>query len=342
MKSWPGYTHGINLGGWLSQCVHTEEHYECFIREEDFQTIRSWGLDHVRVPIDYNLVEDENGAYRESGFARIQNAIDWSRRNGLNLVLDLHKTYGFSFDAQEGEHGFFESESCQERFYRLWEELARRFARYQDTLAFELLNEVTEREYGPVWNRIAAQCIARIRAIAPEISILVGSYWHNSLAALPDLLPPPDEHIIYNFHCYEPIIFTHQGAYWMPPMSTAFRIPLSSRYGELAAAALEQLGEPSRDLAGLDPEARFSPDFFRRRFADAVKLAEERGVPLYCGEYGVIDCATPEDTLRWYAAIHEAFEAFGIGRAAWSFRQMDFGLSDARLDGVRGQLLPLL
>ena len=56
----------------------------------------------------------------------------------------------------------------------------------------------------------------------------------------------------------------------------------------------------------------------------------------------MIDCATPEDTLRWYAAIHEVFETFGIGRAAWSFRQMDFGLSDARLDGVRGQLLPLL
>ena len=56
----------------------------------------------------------------------------------------------------------------------------------------------------------------------------------------------------------------------------------------------------------------------------------------------MIDRAAPEDTLRWYAAIHEVFEACGIGRAAWSYREMDFGLSDARLDAVRESLLPLL
>ena len=63
---------------------------------------------------------------------------------------------------------------------------------------------------------------------------------------------------------------------------------------------------------------------------------------LYCGEYGVIDRATPEDTVAWYRMIHEAFEHYGIGRAAWSYRQMDFGLSDERLKGVLPQLLPLL
>ena len=64
-----------------------------------------------------------------------------------------------------------------------------------------------------------------------------------------------------------------------------------------------------------------------------------KNVPLYCGEYGVIDCASPEDALEWFRMIHEAFEHYGIGRAAWSYRQMDFGLSDPRMDDVRAELL---
>ena len=40
--------------------------------------------------------------------------------------------------------------------------------------------------------------------------------------------------------------------------------------------------------------------------------------------------------------IHTAFEKYGIGRAAWSYRQMDFGLSDARMDGVRAELVKVL
>ena len=30
---------GINLGGYLSQCVHNTEHYDAFIQEEDLSLI---------------------------------------------------------------------------------------------------------------------------------------------------------------------------------------------------------------------------------------------------------------------------------------------------------------
>ena len=49
---------GINLGGWLSQCEPSIDHYESFIKEEDFKIISNLGFDHVRVPVDYNLVEE--------------------------------------------------------------------------------------------------------------------------------------------------------------------------------------------------------------------------------------------------------------------------------------------
>ncbi len=316
MKNFNGYKKGVNLGGWLSQCVHTEEHYDTFIGAEDIKRIASWGVDHVRLPIDYNLIENDDGSVKESGYSYIDNAVKWCRENNLNIIIDLHKTAGFSFDKGENESGFFESETLQERFYKLWERLAERYAVSDNTVSFELLNEVTEQSYAGTWNRIIRRCISGIRKSAPDTIILVGGYWQNSPDAVPELDVPYDDKVVYNFHCYDPLEFTHQGAYWVEGMKPDFRM--------------------SFDESGVTPE------FFMKRFERAAEAAEKNGTVLYCGEYGVIDLASPEDTLKWFKAINEAFEKMGISRAAWSYKKMDFGLYDERLKGVINELIKYL
>ena len=342
MKIWSGHQKGVNLGGWFSQCDHSKERYDSFIRDEDFAVIKSWGADHVRVPIDYELLEDKDGGPIEDGYRRLRHTIGLCRQNGLNMILDLHKTAGFSFDAGEGESGFFDSERFQERFYRLWESIALHFADDSDVLAFELLNEVTEKAYCDRWNRIAATCIRRIRAIAPDVTILVGGYYHNSAVAVRDIDVPIDEHIVFNFHCYEPLIFTHQGAYWMEKMDRSFRIPVTATFGEMAEADVSMGTLSCAGYENYPKDTVLSSAYFEAFMAEAAAAAERKHVPLYCGEYGVIDQADPGDALQWFRMIHEAFEHYGIGRAAWSYRQMDFGLSDARMDGVRDELLRYL
>ncbi|MDE6673466.1 MAG: glycosyl hydrolase family 5, partial [Acetatifactor sp.] len=79
-------------------------------------------------------------------------------------------------------------------------------------------------------------------------------------------------------------------------------------------------------------------DYFERLFAEAVQVAQERQVPLYCGEYGVIDKADVESILKWYQTIHPVFVRHGIGRATWSYKQMDFGLTDERLQDVLDEI----
>ena len=65
MREFTGFKHGVNLGGWLSQCDHTKERYDSFVTEKDIETIKSWGLDHVRVPVDYDLIEEKDGTVKE-------------------------------------------------------------------------------------------------------------------------------------------------------------------------------------------------------------------------------------------------------------------------------------
>ena len=310
-----GFYRGINLGGWLSQCDYSENRLNHFITEPDFEKIASWGLDHVRIPIDYNVLENEDGSYDESGFARVEKALELAKKYGLKAIIDLHKTAGFSFDEGEQETGFFENDKYQERFYRLWEELAKHFGKDTDNVAFELLNEVTDQQYSGTWNRISRECIKRIRAYAPDTLILLGSYWNNSPEAVKDLEKPYDDKVIYNFHCYSPMEFTHQGAPWV-----------------------KDLTDTKTNFEDMD----ITPEFFEKLFGEAMETAKNNGTSLYCGEYGVIDRATPEDALKWFKVVNSVFEKYKIARAAWSYKEMDFGLSDRRMDGVREELIKYL
>ena len=316
MKEFSGFVKGVDLGGWFSQCDYSEERLNSFITEKDLEIIASWGADHVRIPIDFNIVQAEDGSFIESGFTRIANALSLCRKHGLNVVVDLHKTMGFSFDKGESESGFFDSEALQERFYCLWEELSRRYGNDPQHIAFELLNEVTDKDFIGAWNRISNECIRRIRKYAPETAILVGSYWNNSVSAVSDLAAPYDDRVVYNFHCYEPMSFTHQGAAWVDGLDITKRV------------AFEESGA--------------TQEYFEQMFLPAIEAAKRNDTVLYCGEYGVIDVASPEDTVKWYRLINSVFEKYGIGRCAWSYKQMDFGLSDSRLDGVRAELLKYL
>ncbi len=310
-----GICKGVNLGGWLSQCDYSEERLNTFITEEDFAKIAALGFDHVRIPIDYNVIQNPDGSAKEDGLRRIDRALALSEKYGLKTVLDLHKTPGFSFDAGEKEAGFFESESFQERFYAIWETFAARYGALHERVVFELLNEVTEAAYLPAWKRISRECVRRIRNFAPDTIILLGSYNWNSARTLPELDAPYDDRVVYNFHFYEPHPFTHQGAYWNPEF-----INCRSTYAESGAS-----------------EAWFE-DFL----APAFEKAEKEGCELYCGEFGVIDVVPPEEAVKWFRDVHKVFERHGVAHSVWSWKQMDFGISDPRMDSVRDELLTLL
>ena len=312
-----GFYRGVNLGGWMSQCDYSPERLDGFITEADFEQIARWGFDHVRIPIDYNVIQCEDGSMKEEGLARIDRALDLCERYGLHTVLDLHKTQGFSFDAGEHEAGFFESAAYQEKFYAIWECFARSWGEKAGSVMFELLNEVTEKAYLPAWKRISREAVRRIRAFAPEVDVLLGSYNWNSARTLGELDAPYDDHVLYNFHFYEPHDFTHQGAYWEAPYRD-----VSARYTYAESGASET--------------------YFESFLAPALEKAEKEGCTLYCGEYGVIDIVPPEEAVKWFRDLHKVFERHGIGRSLWSYKQMDFGLADARMDGVRDELLRLV
>lgn len=321
MKKFDGFMRGINLGGWLSQCAeYSEEHYSEFITENDIKTISEWGLDHVRLPIDYNVIEDKDGMALNDGYRHIYDCVEWCEKYGLNVILDLHKTPGFAFDNKPEDNVMFDSPELQKRFISLWINIAARFGKCSN-IAFELLNEIVENDSSR-WNALAAKTISEIRRLAPDTKIIIGGTQWNSVHTLALLDIPTDENIVYNFHFYEPFIFTHQLAPWQ-----SLLIDKTIRY----RGNIEEYRRVSREIgcfgSGLYNAYAMGAEFMEKLIAEAVEAAENADVPLYCGEYGVIDRAEISDTAIWFEDIHSVFEKYGIARAAWTYKDIDFGIS---------------
>ncbi|MCL2054948.1 MAG: cellulase family glycosylhydrolase [Oscillospiraceae bacterium] len=345
MKEFLGFRKGVNLGGWLSQAYsQTEEYYSTFINKSDIERIASWGVDHVRLPIDYCLVETQEGEPIESGFRHIDNCIAWCKEYGLNLVLDLHKTAGYAFDELESAGVFFDDAKLQQRFIELWVKLSKRYGGYE-FIAFELLNEVVLLDVTEKWNEIIKAVITEIRKSAPKTKIIVGGVCYNSPLTIAALDKPYDENIVYNFHCYEPLLFTHQNAPWIAnmPLDLKVEYPQIADVYEQNSSFLTK--EMSISLAKFGKQLFLENNgaaFFENIFEEALKVAEERNVPLYCGEYGVIDRAPLQGTLNWYKDINSVFEKHQIGRAMWTYKQLDFGIIDEHYAPIFEELVKVI
>ena len=344
MRIFTGFQRGVNLGGWLSQCVATtEEHFDNFITGEDIRRIAALGLDHVRLPVDYNWIEDEAGAPIEAGLKHIDDCMRWCEESGLNVLLDLHKAFGYTFDPLDADADreiFFHDAALQARFIALWQRLARRYGPHAG-VAFDLLNEVVSPKVAEEWNGIVDRTVAAIREIAPETWIVVGGVCYNNVRSVPLLAPPRDGRVVYNFHCYEPMVFTHQKAYWVEGMPADLDVAYPDSLERYKALSEQLSFDLAGAIAGQDVNA-LGPGFFEALFAPALQAAEANGAPLYCGEYGVIDRAPAPCALAWHRDIHAVFEKYGIGRALWNYRGKDFGLVDAHYDTIRDEIIRIL
>lgn len=333
---------GVNLGGWLSQYRALDhDHFKTFITADDIQQIAGWGMDHVRLPLDYPVIEDDAqpGVYKEDGFAYLDRCLEWCTAAGLKVVLDLHQAPGYKFDALD-RVALFSDEALRARFVNLWKALAERYKGEGDYLYLELLNEMVLPDSAP-WNSLAAQAISAIRAIDPRRVIVLGGNHYNAPDQLKELRRPVDKNILYTFHCYDPLVFTHQKAPWVPE---TFEYDTAIDYPGECSGLADFLTHHPEHSGRLQSAVGVWLDrtVLAAALQPAIDFAKATGETIYCGEFGVIDRAPRAASRNWHRDFISLLRENQIGRACWSYKQMDFGLVDAKSRVVDPELVKIV
>jgi hypothetical protein len=342
------FNNGVNLGGWLSQySKYSHEHFQAFISETDIALIASWGMDHVRLPFDYPVLESDDtpGIYHEDGFSYIDRCFEWCQKHGLGVILDLHHAPGYTCIntlRPETQHlnVLFDQENAQHRFIALWEEIVRRYHRSGLPVIFELLNEVVLPDSGP-WNRLAGKTVSAIRRIAPECKIMIGGNHYNAASELKNITLLDDPNVSYTFHFYEPLLFTHQKAPWTQ-VTREYNQTLEYPGAYVGLKEfLDQAPQYQKEY-GWQVDRNLDRSLMIEFLQPALDFADQTKRDLYCGEFGVISGAPAASRRRWHADLVDILRQHNIGRGLWSYKVMDFGLVDLQGKVVDPELVKIV
>ena len=194
---------------------------ENWITEQDYKNVADLGMNVVRLPIWYrNFQSDDDGTWFRKAdgsidFSELDAAVEYARKYGLYLILDLHGLPGYQNDydhcGKSKSMSFFDATPQGERYREVvldfWTELARHFAGEPVIAMYDLMNEqlgVTLRDVSGLKQTMYDYTDAlydAIRAVDPDHVITVEAIW-----SINDM-PSPEvygwENVVYQLHFYD-------------------------------------------------------------------------------------------------------------------------------------------
>ncbi len=158
---------------------------DSWITTRDFDLIKGMGMNVVRVPFYFGLVENEYSPYnlRADAWKHLDFAINEAEKRGMYVILDLHGTVGGQAAATEQHDGcvgpaqLWSNAAYRDRTKWLWDKIAERYRGRTAVAAYDLLNEPWGTDATTLAN-YAYELFNVVRAKDPEHVILLPG--HNS------------------------------------------------------------------------------------------------------------------------------------------------------------------
>lgn len=307
MSHWWAQAHGGD---------YSDQRLKTWMTEKDAELIRKMGFKHVRFTLEPRAIWNEAspGSLPKERLEMLRKSVAWYTSRGLVVILDCHPS------------GDFKEKLASEpanvtKFEAWWKSLAKSFSTVSNRqLIFEILNE-PEFKSASQWRAVQGRLLKAVRSSAPSHAVVVTGHEWGGIQNLLDLTPYEDKDLIYSFHCYDPHLFTHQGASWgweatqhvknLPwPTSPEAYAPL------LAGIEREDVRGYAKNLG----EEKWGPAKVLANLKRAADWGAKHKVPVYCGEFGSYRTFTqPKDRLAWITDTRTALNKLKVGWAMWDY-----------------------
>jgi len=122
---------------------------DSYITTRDFDNMKAMGMNVVRVPFLWSVVEDDTRPYnlRADAWKYLDFAINEAEKRGMYVILDLHGAVGGAAAASEQHDGcvgpaaMWTNATYKDRTKWLWDQIASRYNGRSAVAAYDLLNE---------------------------------------------------------------------------------------------------------------------------------------------------------------------------------------------------------
>jgi len=273
-------------------------------------------FDHVRLSVNPQPMFRRKQADQipEDYFGYLDAAVKMILDQGLAVIIDVHPDSDFK-EKLVADNEFVE------QFADYWRALAKHYSSWNADLVFlEILNEPEFKDRYR-WEGVQSKLAVAIREGAPAQTIIVaGGNWSadNELLFID---PLRDANIIYNFHFYDPHVFTHQGATWSTNYVHYLKdlpYPSSPENVQQAAALVpDAVNRLAVIHYGMD---RWNAARIDEEISQIAAWGKRWNVPLTCNEFGVYrKTASPTARAAWISDVRTTLERYGIGWTMWDY-----------------------
>jgi len=326
-------TKGINLSHWWAQAPnYSVERLRDHMTQADFRQLKATGFRHVRLTLEPESMWDRKVPVKldSAKVALLKADLAEIVREGLAVIVDMHPS-------DEFKEWHKSTSANQAAFREFWTAVARELkGTDHGQVFFETLNEPTW-EDAEAWQAEQGRILAAIRKEAPRHTIIVsGAKW----SGLDDFLKMKiysDRNVVYNFHFYDPFLFTHQGATWGWDITRYLKnVPYPSTPTSVAAIAQEVENQEARGHLLKYGRERWDRTKIDDRLSQVDAFRKRHGVYVTVNEFGVYRTfAPPAARAAYLKDVVEAFDRYRIGWAMW-----DYAAGFGAFEGAPGQRKP--
>ena len=257
-----------------------ELYRKSWITEKDFKTVKSFGMNTVRLPFQYTVLMDEDKPYslRKDAWVWLDRAVEWAEKNELSVILDLHgapgRQSGMDHTGRVNYNRLWKDKEYQDQTSWLWKEISRHYMTNPTIAAYDLLNEPwggTEEELCDIIFRLFKE----IRNLGDKhIMIFPGHY--SGIDFYIEDIEPNFTNYIYTAHFY--------------PGFFGWGAPVPQVHAEFIGNGLK----------------------------DWQKKMERLNIPLLVGEFNVVaKKAGGGEMMRRY---YDVYEEYGWPATMWSYK----------------------
>jgi endoglucanase len=286
-------------------------------QEADFQILREWGFDFVRIPMTYWCWADPKAwlVLKEDELKHVDGVVEFGKQYGVHVNLNLHRAPGYCVNPPDERLSLWKDEEALEACAFHWAHFAKRYKGIPNTrLSFDLLNEPPKIEED-VYVRVVNRLVGAIRKEDPDRLIIAdGLQWGRvPVHGLADL------GVGQSTRGYDPFPLTHYKAGWVN--------------------GSDKWPEPTWPFRE-NPKTK--EDLRRERIEPWKKLAE-KGVGVHVGEWGFFNKTPHAVGLAWMRDVLSLWQEAGWGWSLWnlrgSFGVMDSSRTDVKYESFKGHQL---
>lgn len=292
------------------------------LEDKAFKMASKMGANAIRLTVRHSFLEDPKAPfqYSERAFDWLDLQVTHAKHAGLLITIALVLPIGGDWlDKQEGkDFSLWEDRQKQERFVKIWQKIAMRYAECPEVLGYDLFNvPITNDQSGEAYEALLHQTIEAIRAVDQNHLIVVSKLYgvEGSIEVhetLEQYRLVSDENVLYDTHFYEPVAYSHQYAEWIGNFEDGGRYP--------DEAVFEPIG-----IGAFMPRNKA---YLQDRLKVLIELNARFNYPVHVGEIGLVPCCFEGDKggMAWVNDVCDILESNGIGYYYWDFQSEAMGL----------------